>query len=189
MWMNFGAGFDGVKIEIASLVGRMTMTNSCKEQIAPRNLLSSLLLSHFFCFQIKLTYVLLVNAGAMTIRAFEEEGRFFKKNLDLIDVNASPFFYSFTSNEWLIQRLETISANVLSAVALCMVVLPPETFLAGFIGMALSYGLSLNNSLVFSIQFQCTLANYIVFVERINQYMYIPSEATEVIEGNHPLVN
>ncbi|XLS55187.1 hypothetical protein HN51_004942, partial [Arachis hypogaea] len=138
---------------------------------------------------IKLTYVLLVNAGAMTIRAFEEEGRFFKKNLDLIDVNASPFFYSFTSNEWLIQRLETISANVLSAVALCMVVLPPETFLAGFIGMALSYGLSLNNSLVFSIQFQCTLANYIVFVERINQYMYIPSEATEVIEGNHPLVN
>ncbi|KAL4381268.1 hypothetical protein AHAS_Ahas04G0116500 [Arachis hypogaea] len=148
MWMNFGAGFDGVKIEIASLVGRMTMTNSCKEQIAPRNLLSSLLLSHFFCFQIKLTYVLLVNAGAMTIRAFEEEGRFFKKNLDLIDVNASPFFYSFTSNEWLIQRLETISANVLSAVALCMVVLPPETFLAGFIGMALSYGLSLNNSLI-----------------------------------------
>ncbi|XP_016204348.1 ABC transporter C family member 10 [Arachis ipaensis] len=129
------------------------------------------------------------NAGAVTIRAFKEEDRFFKKNLDLIDVNASPFFHSFTSNEWLIQRLETISAVVLSAAALCMVVLPPETFPAGFIGMALSYGLSLNNSLVFSIQFQCTLANYIVSVERINQYMYIPSEAPEVIEGNRPPVN
>lgn len=31
-------------------------------------------------------------AGAMTIRAFEEEDRFFAKNLDLIDTNASPFF-------------------------------------------------------------------------------------------------
>ncbi|KAL4287479.1 hypothetical protein AHAS_Ahas19G0190300 [Arachis hypogaea] len=123
------------------------------------------------------------------IRAFEEEDAFFKKNLDLIDVNASPFFHSFTLNEWLIQRLETISAVVLSAAALYMVVLPPETFLARFIGIALSYGLSLNNSLVFSIQFQCTLENYIVSIERINQYMYIPSEAPKVIEENRPSVN
>lgn len=45
-------------------------------------------------------------AGAMTIRAFEEEDRFFAKNLDLIDTNASPFFQTFAANEWLIQRLE-----------------------------------------------------------------------------------
>lgn len=60
---------------------------------------------------------------------------------------------------------------------------------AGFIGMALSYGLSLNASLVFSIQNQCTLASYIVSVERLKQYMHIPSEAPEVIEGNRPPVN
>jgi ATP-binding cassette subfamily C (CFTR/MRP) protein 2 len=63
------------------------------------------------------------------------------------------------------------------------------TFIAGFIGMALSYGLSLNMSLVFSIQNQCTLANYIISVERLNQYMYIPSEAPEVIEGSRPPTN
>ena len=55
--------------------------------------------------------------------------------------------------------------------------------------MALSYGLSLNMSLVFSIQNQCTLANYIISVERLNQYMHIPSEAPEVIEENRPPVN
>ena len=55
--------------------------------------------------------------------------------------------------------------------------------------MALSYGLSLNMSLVFSIQNQCTLANYIISVERLHQYMYIPSEAPEVIEGNRPPAN
>ncbi|XP_061342019.1 ABC transporter C family member 10-like [Gastrolobium bilobum] len=128
-------------------------------------------------------------AGAVTIRAFEEEDRFFVKNLDLIDVNASPFFHSFAANEWLMLRLETVSAIVFASAALCMVVLPPGTFTSGFIGMALSYGLSLNSSLVFAIQNQCTLANQIISVERLDQYMHIPSEAPEVIEGNRPPVN
>ncbi|CAK8573418.1 unnamed protein product [Lathyrus sativus] len=128
-------------------------------------------------------------AGAVTIRAFEEEDRFFVKNLDLIDINATPLFHSFAANEWLIQRLETFSAVVLASAALCIVVLPPGTFSSGFIGMALSYGLSLNDSLVFSIQNQCNIANYIISVERLNQYMHVPSEAPEVIEGNRPPVN
>ncbi|GAU32311.1 hypothetical protein TSUD_43530 [Trifolium subterraneum] len=128
-------------------------------------------------------------AGAVTIRAFEEEDRFFVKNFNLIDINASPFFHSFAANEWLIQRLETVSAVVLASAALSMVVLPPGTFSSGFIGMALSYGLSLNASLVFSIQNQCNIANYIISVERLNQYTHVPSEAPEVIEGNRPPPN
>ncbi|XP_031262573.1 ABC transporter C family member 10-like [Pistacia vera] len=128
-------------------------------------------------------------AGAMTIRAFEEEERFFAKSLDLIDTNASPFFHSFAANEWLIQRLEVLSAAVISSAALCMVLLPPGTFSPGFIGMALSYGLSLNVSLVMSIQNQCTIANYIISVERLNQYMHVQSEAPEVIEDSRPPAN
>ncbi|CAK7324074.1 unnamed protein product [Dovyalis caffra] len=94
-------------------------------------------------------------AGAMTIRAFEEEERFFAKSLNLIDINASPFFHSFAANEWLIQRLETLSATVLASAALCM----------------------------------CTLANYIISVERLNQYTHVPSEAPEVIEDSRPPSN
>jgi hypothetical protein len=52
--------------------------------------------------------------------------------------------------------------------------------------MALSYGLSLNMSFVMSIQNQCMVANYIISVERLNQYMHIPSEAPEVVEDNRP---
>ena len=55
--------------------------------------------------------------GTMTIRAFEEEDRFFAKNLELIDRNASPFFHRFAVNEWFILRLETLSA-VLASLAL-----------------------------------------------------------------------
>ncbi|XP_024641721.1 ABC transporter C family member 10 isoform X2 [Medicago truncatula] len=128
-------------------------------------------------------------AGAVTIRAFEEEDRFFQKNLDLIDINASAFFHNFASNEWLIQRLETIGAGVLASAALCMVILPSGTFTSGFIGMALSYGLALNSYLVNSIQCQCTLANQIISVERLDQYMHIQSEAKEIVEGNRPPLN
>ncbi|WVZ15493.1 hypothetical protein V8G54_013059 [Vigna mungo] len=128
-------------------------------------------------------------AGAVTIRAFEEEDRFFKKNLDLIDINASPLFHSFASNEWLIQRLEVISALLLTTTALCMVLLPPGTFSSGLVGMVISYGLTLNASFVFLIQNQCSLENYIVSVERLNQYMHIPSEAPEVIAGKRPPSN
>ncbi|OVA15853.1 ABC transporter [Macleaya cordata] len=126
-------------------------------------------------------------AGAMTIRAFEEEDRFFAKNLELIDKNASPSFHTFSANEWLIQRLETLGAIVLCSSALVMVLLPPGTIGSGFIGMALSYGLSLNVALVFSTQKQCTLANHIISVERLNHYMHISSEGPEVIEGNRPI--
>ncbi|KAL5708889.1 Multidrug resistance-associated protein 7 [Ranunculus cassubicifolius] len=125
-------------------------------------------------------------AGAITIRAFGKEERFFTQNLDLIDRNASPFFHNFAANEWLIQRLEILSATVISSSALAMVLLPPGTFSSGFIGLALSYALSLNISLVLSIQNQCTVANYIISVERLNQYMHIPSEAPTVIHKNRP---
>lgn len=69
--------------------------------------------------------------GATTIRAFEEEDRFFAKNLELIDQNASPFFQNFAASEWLIQRLETMSAATVSSSALVMALLPPGTFSSG----------------------------------------------------------
>ncbi|KAJ4748881.1 ABC transporter C family member 10 [Rhynchospora pubera] len=128
-------------------------------------------------------------AGAITIRAFEEEDRFFAKNLELIDKNASPYLLNFSSTEWLIQRLEMMSASILASSALVMTLLPPGTFGAGFVGMALSYGLSLNNSFVNSIQNQCNIANLIISVERLNQHMNIESEAPEVIEESRPPLN
>uniref|UniRef100_A0A453QSD8 ABC transmembrane type-1 domain-containing protein n=1 Tax=Aegilops tauschii subsp. strangulata TaxID=200361 RepID=A0A453QSD8_AEGTS len=48
-------------------------------------------------------------AGAITIRAFEGEDRFFAKNLDLVDKNASPYFCNFAATEWLIQHIEIMS--------------------------------------------------------------------------------
>ncbi|KAF9685894.1 hypothetical protein SADUNF_Sadunf03G0102000 [Salix dunnii] len=128
-------------------------------------------------------------AGAMTIRAFGEEDRFFSHSLDLIDANASPYFHSFSANEWLIQCLEIPCAIVLSASALAMTLLPLGTSSSGFVGMALSYGLSLNVFLIISVQYQCFRAESIISVERLEQYMHLPSEAPEIIESSRPPSN
>ncbi|RVX04076.1 ABC transporter C family member 10 [Vitis vinifera] len=92
----------------------------------------------------------------------------------------------FTANEWLIQRLEILCAIVLSSSALALTLIHTRASKAGFIGMALSYGLSVNVFLVFSVQSQCLLANMIVSVERLEQFMNIPSEAPAIIESNQP---
>lgn len=125
-------------------------------------------------------------SGATTIRAFGKEDQFFSKAVQLIDKNASPFFHSFSANEWLIQRLEMLCTVILSCSALGLTMLPFSKSNSGFIGMALSYGLSLNSCLVSSVQSQCMLANMIVSAERLEQYMHIPSEAPETVEGNRP---
>ncbi|KAJ0945269.1 putative ABC-type xenobiotic transporter [Helianthus annuus] len=125
-------------------------------------------------------------AGVVTIRAFGEEDRFFSEHMNLINGNASPFFHSFSANEWLIQRVEMLCAVVVSSSALAITLLPFDASASGFIGMALSYGLSLNIFLVLSVQFQCQLSNLIVSVERLDQYMHIHSEAPKIIEDNRP---
>jgi ATP-binding cassette subfamily C (CFTR/MRP) protein 2 len=127
-------------------------------------------------------------AGAVTIRAFKRENMFARKNLELIDANASPFFHSIAATEWLIQRLEILSAVVLSASALLIVFLPEGQIDPGFAGLVITYGLSLNVSQVFSVQHQCNLANVIISVERIKQYMNLPSEAPAVIMDERPPV-
>ncbi|KAI8569712.1 hypothetical protein RHMOL_Rhmol02G0298900 [Rhododendron molle] len=128
-------------------------------------------------------------AGAVTIRAFGEEDRFFSENLQRIDANASAFFHNFSANEWLIQRLEILCAIILSCSALGMTLISSDASESGFIGMALSYGLSLNIFVVASVQNQCTMSNSIIAIERLEQYMHIPSEAPEIIESNRPALN
>uniref|UniRef100_A0ACD5ZXC7 Uncharacterized protein n=1 Tax=Avena sativa TaxID=4498 RepID=A0ACD5ZXC7_AVESA len=125
-------------------------------------------------------------AGAVTIRAFKQEDRFFAKSLELIDNNASPSFHCFAATEWLTQRLEIMGCAILSASTLVITLLPAGTYSPGAVGMFLSYGLSLNMLFLFSIQNQCSLANQIISVERLSQYTGIVSEAPYIMKHHQP---
>ncbi|KAL2939122.1 ABC transporter C family member 10 [Bienertia sinuspersici] len=122
--------------------------------------------------------------GGMTIRAFGEENQFFVKALYLLDNNASASFHSFSANEWCILYLETMYAIVISASAFFMTMLPHKDHASGFIAMALMYGLTLSSNFTLCVQSQCDLANMMVSMERLEQYMHITSEAPEIIDDN-----
>ncbi|KAH7286024.1 hypothetical protein KP509_33G055800 [Ceratopteris richardii] len=122
--------------------------------------------------------------GAATIRAFRMVEKFKKKNLVLIDNDSSLYFHANASLEWLIMRLEFLSNVVLCATGILLVIFPAAS--SGFAGLALTYGLSLSTVQVFFMQWQCKLVSYIVSVERINQYLWLPSEAPAIVEGSRP---
>uniref|UniRef100_A0A0E0MNL2 ABC transmembrane type-1 domain-containing protein n=1 Tax=Oryza punctata TaxID=4537 RepID=A0A0E0MNL2_ORYPU len=123
-------------------------------------------------------------SGAVTVRAFKQEDRFFAKFLELIDNNARPSFHCFAATEWFTQRLEIMATAILSSSAFVITLLPQGTLSPGVAGMVLSYGLSLNMLFLFSIQNQCSLANQIISVERLSQNMDIVSEAPDIVEDN-----
>ncbi len=56
----------------------------------------------------------------------------------------------------------------------------------GLSGLAVTYGLNLNQNLSWIIWNLCTLQTKIISVERIQQYAHVASEAPWVIEENHP---
>ncbi|ERN09041.1 hypothetical protein AMTR_s02462p00000820, partial [Amborella trichopoda] len=55
-----------------------------------------------------------------------------------------------------------------------------------FVGLSLSYSLSLNTCQTFLTRWQCTLANYIISVERLKQFTNLPSEPAAIVDDHRP---
>ncbi|KAH6765373.1 multidrug resistance-associated protein 5 [Perilla frutescens var. hirtella] len=125
-------------------------------------------------------------AGAATIRGFGQEKRFMKRNLYLLDCFARPFFCSVAAIEWLCLRMELLSTFVFAFCLVLLVSLPAGSIDPSMAGLAVTYGLNMNNRLSRWILSFCKLENKIISIERIHQYCHIPSEAPPVIEDSRP---
>ncbi|XP_004510151.1 putative ABC transporter C family member 15 isoform X2 [Cicer arietinum] len=125
-------------------------------------------------------------AGAASIRAFDQEGRFMRTNLVLLDGFSRPWFHNVSAMEWLSYRLNLLS-NFVFAFSLVLLVSLPEGFINPSIaGLAVTYGINLNvlqASVIWNI---CNAENKMISVERILQYTNIASESPLVIEGSRP---
>ncbi|XP_072955852.1 putative ABC transporter C family member 15 [Typha angustifolia] len=125
-------------------------------------------------------------SGAATIRAFEQEDRFSKVNLGLIDRHSRPWFHNISALEWLSFRLNLLS-NFVFAFSLVLLVSLPEGFINPSIaGLAVTYGLNLNSQLATIIWNICNAENKMISVERILQYSRIRSEAPLLVEDCRP---
>ncbi|KAL6841170.1 hypothetical protein ACP4OV_029139 [Aristida adscensionis] len=115
--------------------------------------------------------------GAPTVRCFGKEDEFYQTNLDRINSNLRMSFHNYAASEWLGFRLELVGTLILSITAFLMISLPSNFIKKEFVGMSLSYGLSLNSLVFFTISISCMIENDMIAVERVNQYSTLPSEA------------
>ncbi|CAK9138988.1 unnamed protein product [Ilex paraguariensis] len=128
-------------------------------------------------------------SGVMTIRCFKKQNKFSQENVDRVNENLQMDFHYNASNEWLGFRLEMLGAAFLCTSTLFMIVLPSSIVRPEYVGLSLSYGLGLNSSLFWTIYVTCILENRMVSVERIKQFIRIPSEVEWKLTGSLPSPN
>ncbi|RLN30691.1 ABC transporter C family member 8-like [Panicum miliaceum] len=124
--------------------------------------------------------------GVITIRAFAATRRFIQTNLRLIDTDATLFFYTSAALEWVLLRVEALQILVIITSSVLLVSLPEGAVAPGFLGLCLSYALTLSSAQVFLTRFYSYLENYIISVERIKQFMHLPAEPPAVISDSRP---
>ncbi|KAJ4717920.1 ABC transporter C family member 8-like [Melia azedarach] len=133
-----------------------------------------------------MNYTAETSLGVVTIRAFNMVDRFFQNYLKLVDTDATLFFHSNAVMEWLILRIEALQNFTLFTAALLLVLIPRGYVAPGLVGLSLSYALSLTSTQVFLSRWYCYLANYIISVERIKQFMHIPPEPPAILKDKRP---
>ncbi|KAI3944552.1 hypothetical protein MKW92_034951, partial [Papaver armeniacum] len=133
-----------------------------------------------------MNYAAETSLGVVTVRAFSMTDRFFSSYQKLIDTDAKLFFHSNAAMEWLVIRVEALQNLTLFTAALLLVLLPRGSVNPGFVGLSLSYALALTSTQVIVTRWFCNLANYIISVERIKQFMHIPSEPPAIVDDKRP---
>lgn len=128
-------------------------------------------------------------SGVMTIRSFRRQAMFCKQNIDKVNMNLKMDFYTTGANEWLGFRLEFIGCVILCISTLFMIIMPSSIIKPEYVGLSLSYGLSLNVVLFWTIYMTCFVENKMVSVERIKQFIKVPSEAEWEIKECMPSPN
>ncbi|CAF2155428.1 unnamed protein product [Brassica napus] len=125
-------------------------------------------------------------SGVTTIRSFDQEPRFLGDIMKLNDCLSRLRFHSTGAMEWLCFRLELLS-TIAFALSLVIVVSAPEgTVNPSFAGLAITYALNLNSLQSTLVWTLCDLENKMISVERMLQYIDIPSEPSLVIESTRP---
>ncbi|KAF8979257.1 hypothetical protein BGZ46_005664 [Entomortierella lignicola] len=124
-------------------------------------------------------------SGVATIRAYGQEKRFQRENLELLDEHNRPFFYLWVCNRWLSVRVDILSAFV-SFFAGMLIIFNRNTIDAGAAGISLSYSLTFTDHVLWLVRLYSNNEMNMNSVERVREYMELPQEPPAVIEGSRP---
>ncbi|CAI2167258.1 20609_t:CDS:10 [Funneliformis geosporum] len=126
--------------------------------------------------------------GVSTIRAYQQVDRFLEENEIKLDTNQRAYYPSISCNRWLAVRLEFLGSIIIFGAAMLSVitVLTTGNIDAGLVGLSVSYALSVTQALNWAVRQFCEIETNVVSVERVKEYIDLPSEAPVVIPDNRP---
>lgn len=116
--------------------------------------------------------------GVTTIRAFGDEIRFIKENLEKIDANNKPFFYLWVANRWLSFRVDLVGALVVLGAGI-FILLDIDKIDVGLAGISITYAISFTEGALWLVRFYSEVEMNMNSVERLKEYMHVEQEPYE----------
>jgi len=121
-----------------------------------------------------------VLSGIVTIRAYSDEKRYIRENMNYIDVSNRPFLYMWASNRWLACRIETAGALVAFSTG-SFILLGINYISAGTAGLAMTYALLFTDRLLWLVRTGAETEQNMNSVERLKEYFESEQEAPAII--------
>jgi ABC-type multidrug transport system fused ATPase/permease subunit len=123
-----------------------------------------------------------------TIRAYGDESRFIRENLNRINTHNRPFIYLWATNRWLAFRVDVVGALV-SFFSGMFVVLSVGSIDPGAAGLALTYAVTFTENVLWFVRLYSANEQNMNSVERIKEYLDVEQEAAPIVENNRPPAN
>jgi ABC-type multidrug transport system fused ATPase/permease subunit len=118
--------------------------------------------------------------GVSTIRAMQLQDRFILENAARVDAHTNYHVAYLYCIRWVEVRLQCLSAVVIFIVAITFVInrstVDPSTA-----GLAMSFVLTITQDVNYLVRVYCELQNRLVPVERVCEYIDLPTEAPELL--------
>ncbi|CAG5187876.1 uncharacterized protein ALTATR162_LOCUS11812 [Alternaria atra] len=127
-------------------------------------------------------------SGMTTIRAYGDERRFIRENLNKINTQHRPFIYLWAANRWLAFRVDVVGAMV-AFFSGAFVVLSVGRIDAGAAGLALTYAVTFTENVLWFVRLYSANEQNMNSVERVKEYLDVDQEAPSVISANRPPSN
>jgi len=124
-------------------------------------------------------------SGMTTIRAYGDERRYIRENLDKVNTHNRPFIYLWAANRWLAFRVDVAGALV-SFFSGVFVITSIGRIDAGAAGLALTYAVSFTENVLWFVRLYASNEQNMNSVERVKEYLDVPQEAAAIIPNSRP---
>ncbi|KAI9818496.1 MAG: hypothetical protein M1827_000555 [Pycnora praestabilis] len=127
-------------------------------------------------------------SGITTIRAYGDERRFIRENLNRVNTHNRPFISLWAANRWLAFRIDVAGALV-SFFAGVFVIINVGRIDAGAAGLSLTYAVTFTENVLWLVRLYAYNEQNMNSVERIKEYLDVDQEAKAHIKETRPAAN